>query len=47
MIAIPFSFFERAVVVSIVLADVFSDEAGPYKIYILGIHDLLNFTESL
>jgi hypothetical protein len=36
MIAIPLSFFERTVIVSIVYVDVFSDETGLHKIYILG-----------
>jgi hypothetical protein len=35
MIAIPISFFERTVIVSIVHADLFSDETGLNKIIIL------------
>ena len=35
MIAIPISWFERAVIVGVVLADLFSDETGLNKIFIL------------
>jgi hypothetical protein len=35
MIAIPISWLERAVVVGVVLADLFSDEIGLNKIFIL------------
>jgi hypothetical protein len=35
MIAIPFSWFERAVIVRVILADLFFDETSLNKIFIL------------